>query len=132
MSALSPGPVPPWRALALAVVLLFGITGRAATPIDGAPDAGVPDAVTGSNPEIPPKRPLPDYEGRDRESTATEDALLFVPRLVLFPVYLVTEYAVAYRWERSPALPSETSGRRRFTTPSPSARTAREESIRPS
>jgi hypothetical protein len=41
------------------------------------------------------RRPRPDYEGRDPESHATEDALLLVPRVVLFPVYLVAEYAVA-------------------------------------
>jgi len=81
--------------LALVLVLLSGFAGRAATPVDGAPDAGTPEAATDSGPETPPKRALPDYEGRDRESTATEDALLFVPRALLFPVYLVTEYAVA-------------------------------------
>jgi len=64
--------------------------------VTGVADAGTADARTdGSAPPLPPKRPFPDYEGRDRESTATEDTLLFVPRALLYPVYLVNEYAVA-------------------------------------
>ena len=62
------------------------------TQVVTAPDGGTPAAVS-SHP--PPKRPHPDYEGRVPESHGTEDALLFLPRLVLFPVYLVAEYAVA-------------------------------------
>jgi hypothetical protein len=77
-------------------------TGEALTSETGAeagttavvgPDGGTPSAHVA--PGTPPKRPHPDYEGREPESHATEDALLFVPRVVLFPIYLVAEYAVA-------------------------------------
>src|SRR5215472_2193916 len=58
-----------------------------------SPDGGTPAAHATSGP--PPKRPHPDYEGREPESHATEDALRSVPRLILLPIYLVAEYAVA-------------------------------------
>ena len=61
------------------------------SPVAVAPDGGTPPAHA----KPPEKRPRPDYEGRDPEPTETRDALLFVPRLLLFPIYLVAEYAVA-------------------------------------
>ncbi|HET9158429.1 MAG TPA: hypothetical protein VFN91_17270, partial [Myxococcaceae bacterium] len=62
-------------------------------PVGTSPDGGAATAHAASGP--PSKRPRPDYEGRDPESHATEDTLLFVPRVILLPVYLVAEYAVA-------------------------------------
>ena len=56
-----------------------------------AQDGGTPAAHAGP----PAKRPAPDYEGREPENTSTRDALLFVPRVILLPIYLVTEYVVA-------------------------------------
>jgi hypothetical protein len=38
------------------------------------------------------KRPLPDYDGRGEEPTSAGDVLVYVPRIVLFPAYLVSEY----------------------------------------
>jgi hypothetical protein len=38
-------------------------------------------------------RPLPDYDGREQPTTPG-DVLIWVPRVILFPVYLVTEYVV--------------------------------------
>jgi hypothetical protein len=40
-----------------------------------------------------PKRNVPDYDGRE-DTTSASDALLWVPRLVLSPLYLVSEYVV--------------------------------------
>jgi hypothetical protein len=40
-----------------------------------------------------PKRAVPDYTGRP-ETTSTDKTLLWVPRLVLSPLYLVSEYVV--------------------------------------
>ncbi|WP_434042394.1 MULTISPECIES: BamA/TamA family outer membrane protein [Sorangium] len=40
------------------------------------------------------KRPAPDYDGRADEGTSAGDVLLWVPRVVLFPAYLVSEYLV--------------------------------------
>jgi hypothetical protein len=39
------------------------------------------------------KRPAPDYDGREERATAGQ-ALLWVPRVLLFPLYVVSEYAV--------------------------------------
>jgi hypothetical protein len=40
------------------------------------------------------KRKLPDYDRRGPEPTTPGDVALWVPRIVLFPVYLVSEYVV--------------------------------------
>lgn len=42
------------------------------------------------------KREVPDYDGLPPESTDAVDVALWVPRAVLFPLYLVSEYGV--RW----------------------------------
>src|SRR5262249_32593824 len=65
----------------------------AGAPLADSQDAGPPAVHVAAKP--PPKRPHPDYEGRDPESTATRDAFLAVPRVILFPVYLVAEYVGA-------------------------------------
>jgi len=46
--------------------------------------------------ESQPQRALPDYDGRGGKGQPTTpgQALLWVPRVLLFPVYLVTEYVV--------------------------------------
>lgn len=40
------------------------------------------------------KRPLPDYDGRGGEPTTTGDALLWVPRVALSPLYFVSEFVL--------------------------------------
>lgn len=40
-----------------------------------------------------PKRELPDYDGRP-DTTTTGDVLLWIPRVILSPFYLVSEYVV--------------------------------------
>jgi hypothetical protein len=42
----------------------------------------------------PPKRELPDYEGRPPRPARPSEALLWVPRVVLSPVYFTTEYLI--------------------------------------
>jgi len=42
------------------------------------------------------ERPLPSYDGRDEESTSAGEALIWVPRVLLYPVHLVLEYLI--RW----------------------------------
>ena len=39
------------------------------------------------------KRPKPDYDGRE-ETTTAGDVLIWVPRIVLFPLYFVSEFVV--------------------------------------
>ena len=41
-----------------------------------------------------PKREIPDYDGRGGEPTTAADVALWVPRTLLFPLYLTSEYAV--------------------------------------
>ena len=43
-----------------------------------------------------PDRELPNYDGREDPPPDAGDVLIWVPKVVLFPVYLVTEYLV--RW----------------------------------
>lgn len=66
-------------------------TSDAGTQLVATPDGGAPATHAGP----PAKRQAPDYEGREPESTAGRDAALFVPRVILLPIYLVTEYVVA-------------------------------------
>jgi hypothetical protein len=40
------------------------------------------------------KREVPDYDGRAPEGTSAGDVALWVPRVLLFPLYLVSEYGV--------------------------------------
>ena len=42
----------------------------------------------------PPHRAVPDYDGREEPATSAGDVLLWVPRVVLFPVRLVVDYGV--------------------------------------
>lgn len=42
------------------------------------------------------ERPVPDYDGREDPPPDAGEVVLWVPRVVLYPVYLVTEYLV--RW----------------------------------
>ena len=50
--------------------------------------------LAGAAAATPPKRELPDYGGRGEEPATAEDAALVVPRVALFPVHAVTEYAL--------------------------------------
>ncbi len=48
--------------------------------------------------EAPPaeERPLPNYDGRGEAPETTGQKLLWIPRVLFYPVYLVTEYG--FRW----------------------------------
>ncbi len=65
-----------WKAFgaALGVLLALGVNASAAEP----------------------KRKLPDYGNRGKDPTTFGDVAIWVPRVVLSPVYLVTEYGI--RW----------------------------------
>ena len=39
-----------------------------------------------------PDRPVPDYDGRGEEPTDAGDVLLWVPRILVSPLYLTTEF----------------------------------------
>jgi hypothetical protein len=44
--------------------------------------------------EPPEPRPVPDYDGRGEEPTTAGDVALWVPRILLSPLYLVSEFVV--------------------------------------
>jgi hypothetical protein len=56
-------------------------------PATGAAGAGAPGAPS-------PKRALPDYDGRGAPPTTAGDVLLWIPRVLLSPIYFVTEYVI--------------------------------------
>lgn len=43
---------------------------------------------------LPKKRPVPDYDGRGEKPSRATDKLLWIPRILLAPLYLATEYLV--------------------------------------
>ena len=82
--------------------------------------------------EPTPRREVPDYRQLEPEPTSAGDVLIWVPRVLLIPAYLVTEYAL-----RVPVGAAATEAERsnwpaRSTTSSPSHRITREASSRPS
>jgi hypothetical protein len=52
--------------------------------------AALPNALFAADEE----RPLPDYDGREPPPSTPGDVLLWVPRIILFPVYVVAEYVI--------------------------------------
>jgi hypothetical protein len=71
----------PWGALAsIALATATALPARADPP---------PPA-----PEPTPKKQVPDYDGRGPEPKTPGDAALWVPRVILSPLYLVTEYGI--------------------------------------
>jgi hypothetical protein len=50
-------------------------------------------ALSAATAQAAEKRPLPDYDGRKKQTTPT-DVALWVPRVVLFPAYVLSEYVI--------------------------------------
>lgn len=50
--------------------------------------------AAGTAPASSDERELPDYDGRQEAPAAPGDVLIWVPRVLLFPVYVVTEYVI--------------------------------------
>ncbi len=65
---------------------------RTGTPIGPPRTSTVPPAS--AEPGV--RRPVPDYDGREPAPGGARDVLIWVPRVVLYPAYLVMEYGV--RW----------------------------------
>ena len=68
-----------------------------ATLADGgiAGEAPATDGGVATDVPRPPRRPVPDYEGRGPEPTTTGEVLVWVPRIILLPAYLVANYVIA-------------------------------------
>ena len=73
----------------LVLVVLYG--DRVWAQVD-APEKDVPSCFC--SPADPPKRPVPDYDGRGPPPATLGDGLIWVPRTLLLPAYLVTEYGL--------------------------------------
>lgn len=87
------------RAAALLAIVL------GATIVREAHAEDPPAAPTAARPEpSSPKRPVPDYSGRGPEPTTAGDVALWVPRVVLSPLYVVSEYVI--RWPLAQAIPA--------------------------
>ncbi len=67
--------------------------GRPKTQHDG-PGAKRPERVERRPNETSPKRAVPDYDGRGDEPTTAGNVLLWGPRIVLAPLYLVSEFLI--------------------------------------
>jgi len=71
-------------------------------PAANAPSTPAPEASTpGSTPEAAaqsseptPRRAVPDYRGQEPPAPTPGEVLIWVPRVILLPAYLVTEYVV--------------------------------------
>jgi len=65
----------------------------AGTKPAAAPDTAAPEASAQSS-GTPPRRPVPDYRGQEPPAPNPGEVLIWVPRVILLPAYLVTEYVV--------------------------------------
>jgi hypothetical protein len=86
--------------LAWALAATVSSAGRAEEPSTVAANVGEPEKV----PDPTPKRAIPDYDGRGAAPPDAGDVALWGPRVVLSPLYLVSEYVV--RWPLSVAIPA--------------------------
>ncbi len=74
------------------------------SPSDSDPQRGqAPGAKIAAEPDAPLRldedgewreRPTPDYDGRGDEPTTVGDVLIWVPRVIVSPLYLVSEYVI--------------------------------------
>jgi hypothetical protein len=79
------------RATARATLVLVFIYADPVWAQVDAPEKDVPSCFCSTD---LPKRPVPDYDGRGPPPTTLGDALIWVPRTILLPAYLVTEYGL--------------------------------------
>lgn len=78
--------------LALATTLTFAsgaVHARGTADAEKAPPAALAEGGTTS-----PKRELPNYDGRGERPTTAGDVALWIPRILLSPLYLVSEFVL--------------------------------------
>ena len=78
--------------------------GSAATPGQEAAPAGqtssppaeapAPEGAAQASSEPPPRREVPDYRGQAPPAPTPGEVLIWVPRVILLPAYLVTQYVI--------------------------------------
>jgi hypothetical protein len=67
----------------------LGVRQAAPGETSGTASAGAPVVTVR---DTPPKRDMPDYDGRGAPPTTAGDVALWVPRIIFSPVYFVTEF----------------------------------------
>jgi hypothetical protein len=82
------------RLLACVVVAAATWAGHRRTPPDSRRSPNARRDPSAAVHESDAKRPVPDYDGRADEPATTGDVLLWFPRVVLFPLYLVSEFVI--------------------------------------
>ncbi len=60
----------------------------------GAAEAPAPGGATAASSEPPPPREVPDYRGQAPPAPTPGEVLIWVPRVILLPAYLVTNYVI--------------------------------------
>jgi len=66
-----------------------------AAPETAAPETTAPETAAAPAAAAPDgRRPLPDYDGRGEEPVSVGETALWIPRVILAPVYVVTEYGI--------------------------------------
>ncbi|WP_104984342.1 BamA/TamA family outer membrane protein [Sorangium cellulosum] len=90
----TPAPAAAPSAAPAAAVPQAAAPSPAAAPPVAAPAPARPPAAASRDQPPSPRRPLPDYDGRAEAPKTAGDALLWVPRVVFFPAYVVHEYVL--------------------------------------
>jgi hypothetical protein len=83
-----------WRRARTAAVLTFAALSAFAQPAEEATPA-VPEAETKRSAVEEEKRAVPDYDGRGPKPSSVGRAALWVPRIIVSPLYLTTRYVIA-------------------------------------
>lgn len=71
---------------------LLGLLGAIVTFLAALSGSGRANAADAPKP--PPKGPIPDYDGLPPEGTTVGEGLQWIPRVILFPLWLVSEFGV--------------------------------------
>ncbi len=78
------------RAIVALVLVLYAPLAAA----EDKPAENKPPEAQAAPMKRPPDRMAPDYDGRGSEPTTATDVVLWIPRIVLFPVRLVVDYGI--------------------------------------
>jgi hypothetical protein len=86
-------------AIAVAAVLVSALSPKPARADEAPPAGPAPSSAPAAAPGTPgmppsPKRPLPDYDGRGPPPTTPGEVVLWIPRVLLSPVYFTTEWLI--------------------------------------
>jgi hypothetical protein len=69
-------------------------SGKESLPGDIVDDPGPGESPAGDPPLDEEERPLPDFDGRGEDPTTFGDVAIWVPRVALSPLYLVSEFVI--------------------------------------